>query len=217
MKSNTQAPKRDPEEAFLRIPNENQEQLSCEACSQGMNDDDDRFDDFDSIKISSPIHGAFVAGRQFHKKKLSSPSKIIQDLKSYSFRAEFKKAQQVHLKSHHQIQSFYKTSHKHVKGLQVLHYIWMFVYKTDKHGFLQKCKVWLVICENQQAPEDLPTRATILASMTFHALMAITAKFNLETIQLNAVNTFVNCELNEMVYMKQPPGFEIDQNTVLQL
>jgi hypothetical protein len=39
--------------------------------------------------------------------------------------------------------------------------------------------------------------------------MAIAAKFDLKTIQLNAVNTFMNAELNELVYMRTPPGFPI--------
>jgi Reverse transcriptase (RNA-dependent DNA polymerase) len=94
--------------------------------------------------------------------------------------------------------------------------MWVFVYKTDKHGFLQKCKTRLVVCGNQQAPEDLPTRATILTSIVFHALMAITAKFDLETVQSDAVNAFINCKLDEMVYMHMLPEFE-KGNKVLRL
>ena len=37
--------------------------------------------------------------------------------------------------------------------------------------------------------------------------MAITAKFDLETIQMDAVNAFVHCDLDEVVYMKMPPGY----------
>jgi hypothetical protein len=33
--------------------------------------------------------------------------------------------------------------------------MWVFVNKADKHGFLQKCKAWLVVCGNQQARGDL--------------------------------------------------------------
>ena len=78
----------------------------------------------------------------------------------------------------------------------------MFVYKMNKHDYLQKCKARLVICENQQTCEDLPIRVTTLASMMFQVLMSITAKFNLETIQMNAVNAFMNCQLNEMIYIR---------------
>jgi Reverse transcriptase (RNA-dependent DNA polymerase) len=55
-----------------------------------------------------------------------------------------------------------------------------------------------------------------LASTAFRALMAITARFDLETVQMDAVNAFVNCHLDEVVYMKMPPGFEV-KDKVLRL
>jgi len=85
--------------------------------------------------------------------------------------------------------------------------MWVFIYKTDKHSFLQKCKARLIVCGNQQARGDLPTRVTTLTSTTFQTLMAITVKFDLKTIQIDAVNAFIHCDLDEVVYMKLPPGF----------
>ena len=38
--------------------------------------------------------------------------------------------------------------------------------------------------------------------------MAIVAKFDLETVQMDAVNVFVYYYINEVVYIKPPPGFE---------
>ena len=83
----------------------------------------------------------------------------------------------------------------------------VFVYKTDKYGFLQKYKARLVVYRNQQALGDLPIRATILASTTFRTLIAITVKFNLETIQIDAVNAFIYYDFNEVIYIKLPLGF----------
>jgi len=37
--------------------------------------------------------------------------------------------------------------------------------------------------------------------------MAITAKFDLKTIQINTVNTFIYCNFDEVVYIKLLPGF----------
>ena len=37
--------------------------------------------------------------------------------------------------------------------------------------------------------------------------MAITIKFNLETTQIDIVNVFIYCDLNEVVYIKLPLGF----------
>jgi len=50
-------------------------------------------------------------------------------------------------------------------------------------------------------------RATILASTTFRTLIAITVKFDLETTQIDTVNVFVYCNLNKVVYIKLPLGF----------
>ena len=85
--------------------------------------------------------------------------------------------------------------------------MWVFIYKTDKHGFLQKCKVCLVVYRNQQAPGDLPTRATTLVNTTFQTLMVITVKFDLETTQIDTVNIFVYCNLDKVIYIKLPLGF----------
>jgi len=72
------------------------------------------------------------------------------------------------------------------------------------------------VCGNQQARGDLPIRATTLASTAFRTLIAITAKFDLETVQMDAVNAFVHCDLDEVVYMKMPPGY-MKQGKVLRL
>ena len=37
--------------------------------------------------------------------------------------------------------------------------------------------------------------------------MAITAKFNLETIQIDAVNAFIHCDLDKVIYIKLPLRF----------
>jgi hypothetical protein len=45
--------------------------------------------------------------------------------------------------------------------------------------------------------------------------MAMTAYFDLETRQLDAVNAFVNCDLDEVVYMRPPPGFKKPGKVIL--
>jgi len=48
--------------------------------------------------------------------------------------------------------------------------------------------------------------------------MAITAKFNLETIQIDIVNAFIHYDLNKVVYIKLLPGFNKGKtNKVLRL
>ena len=60
---------------------------------------------------------------------------------------------------------------------------------------------------NQQRNHDLPTRATTLAITSLRILLAVAVKFDLETLQLNAMNAFLDWELDEKVFMRMPPGY----------
>ena len=53
------------------------EDSPCEACGQGV--EDERFEDFQSVKISSTFHEAAVAGQQFkfHKRRLPQAPKTV--------------------------------------------------------------------------------------------------------------------------------------------
>ena len=94
---------------------------------------------------------------------------------------------------------------------------WVFKYKTNKHNRLQKCKSRLVVCGNQQRQHDLPTRATTLAATSLRVLLALTAKFDLKTLQLDAVNAFIHAELlDETVFMRMSLGYA-EQEKVLKL
>ena len=64
-----------------------------------------------------------------------------------------------------------------------------------------------MVCGNQQKRHDLPTRATTLAITSLRVLLSLVAKFDLETLQLDAVNAFVHADLDETVFMKMPPGY----------
>ena len=73
------------------------------------------------------------------------------------------------------------SSHK-AQGYQVLSCQWEFKYKIDKHGYLQKCIVRLVVYRNHQKHHGLPTKAITLAILSLRILLALTTKFDLETI-----------------------------------
>ncbi|KID81271.1 polyprotein [Metarhizium guizhouense ARSEF 977] len=158
-----------------------------------------RFHEFHPIRIETAVHGAFNAGIKFqpHKRDLPEAPETMKDLEGHPFKNQFIKAQEEHLASHKQMDSFVEVPWSRAKGQRVLSCMWVFTYKMDKHGHLQKCKARLVVCGNQQEKNSLPTRATTLA----------TAEHDLELEQMDAVNAFVNCELDEVVYM--PHKFSI--------
>ena len=124
---------------------------------------------------------------------------------------------EIHIQQHRQqFKSWESVRSAIAKCHQVLECQWVFKYKTDNHGRLQKCKARLVVCCNQQKLYDLPTKAKTLAITSLRVLLALVAKFDLKTLQLDAVNAFVYADLDKTVFMKMPPGYD-EQGKVLKL
>ncbi len=60
---------------------------------------------------------------------------------------------------------------------------------------------------NQLKRHDLPTRATTLAITSLLVLLALVAKFDLKTPQLDAVNAFVHADLGKTVFIRMSLEF----------
>jgi hypothetical protein len=91
---------------------------------------------------------------------------------------------------------------------EILPLIWVFTYKFDTDGFLNKFKARICVRGDLQRSTHQDTYAATLAARTYRALMAIAAAFDLEMYQLDAVNAFANSLMNETVYCGPPEGFE---------
>src|SRR5580692_1313199 len=85
--------------------------------------------------------------------------------------------------------------------------MWTFVYKFDENGFLDKFKTRLVARGDLQSTEE-DTYAATFAAQVFRAIIAITAAFDLETRQYDAVNAFVNADLPTPILCNCAEGFE---------
>ena len=130
------------------------------------------------------------------------------ELKDHPFEERFCANMGIHIQQHkQQFKSWESVSSANAKGHQVLECQWVFKYKTNQHGRRQKYKARLVVCGNQQERHNLPTRATTLAITSLRVLLAVITKFDLKTLQLNAINAFVHANLDETVFMKMPPGY----------
>ncbi|EED21271.1 hypothetical protein TSTA_085020 [Talaromyces stipitatus ATCC 10500] len=95
------------------------------------------------------------------------------------------------------------------EGKQILPLTWVFKYKFDKFGKIAKFKARICVRGDLQKGMDLETRAATLAARIFRMMMALAAVFDLEIVQLDAVNAFVNSDLDEEVYVYFPDGFRI--------
>src|SRR5882757_6926667 len=88
-------------------------------------------------------------------------------------------------------------------GHRILPLLWVFKYKFDTNGYLTKFKARICVCGDLQDTSQ-ETYAATLAYRTFRALMALTAAFDLEIAQLDAINAFLNSEIDDEVYVGHP-------------
>src|SRR6266436_9602366 len=96
---------------------------------------------------------------------------------------------------------------------QILLLKWVFKYKLDSDGYLQKLKARLYVRRDLQITKE-ETYAATLAARIFRALMAIAAAFNLEIRQYNAVNAFTNAKLIKPLYCYCLEGFGQDRHVL---
>ena len=81
--------------------------------------------------------------------------------------------------------------------------MWIYIYKFIKKRMLLKYKICLIIQDNQQIAFNITNiYIIILVARFFCIFMVLTARFDLELIQYNAINTFVHAKLDETVYMR---------------
>ena len=84
---------------------------------------------------------------------------------------------------------------------------WVFIYKLNKNGFLNKYKARLVVKGDLQEMNTQNVYAVTLTFKVFHSLMALVAAFGLKTRQLNAVNAFLNAKNDESIYCFLSDGY----------
>src|SRR6266436_2469008 len=177
---------------------------------------EDRFSNFYQHRVPQAWHTAFQA-RSAHRRDAPPPPKNYRELTGHQYEARFRESMQGQIDEHVNIfKSWTEVPKSEAKGSQILGCQWVYVYKTDKHRRITKCKARIVVCGNQQKECDLPTRATTLATTSLRVLLTTVVKFDLETLQLDALNAFIHAEINETVYMRMPPGFG-KLNKVVQL
>ena len=103
-----------------------------------------------------------------------------------------------------------------VQGKQVIQCMQVYTYKFDKHGCFQKCKAQLVVQGNQQRGLQIEdTYTATLARRSFRVLIAIAARFDLELIQYNVVNAFVNAKLLDAVFITLLLGYRKPRKVLL--
>ena len=96
---------------------------------------------------------------------------------------------------------------------------WVFRIKQGPDGSIQKYKV-CVIMQGFSQVEGLDydqTFAPVMKFASFHAALAIAAKCDWEVHQMDVKAAYLNGRLEEEIFMKSPPGFNISEGMVLKL
>lgn len=157
--------------------------------------------------------------KSLHRSQLPVLPRSHKDLETHLMGTLFIEAERIHLQSHQEMQSWIEISKSDpsARNKQVLDCMWVYTYKFDKHGRFQKCKARLVVRGDQQAKSiHEETYASTLAGRSFRILMAMAARFDLELIQYDAINAFVNVKIDGDIFMRMPPGHR-KPGTILKL
>jgi hypothetical protein len=179
---------------------------------------------FNAGRLASPIgtlHGKGIdkaklqrmlkKPRSVHQSQLPKLPRHHRDLRDHPMGAQFEQAERDHLQSHREMGSWIEMDRDDPRTLrkETLDCMWVYVYKLDKHGRFIKCKARLVVRGDQQPKGlDEETYAATLAGRSFRTLIAIAARFDLDLIQYDVVNAFVNARLDHQILMRMPPGYK---------
>ena len=156
--------------------------------------------------LNEAIYAAFMTGtRRIHRDELPPPPKNWRELQKHPHRAGFNAAMRKEYQAVADRGTFViePRPYRH----QVLPLIWVFTYKFDMDGYLLKYKARLCVRGDLQQQTIHDTYAATLAARSFRAVAALIAVFDLDAIQLDAINAFINSLLNKVVYYELPPGF----------
>ena len=167
----------------------------------------ERFYDFNQHRIPQVWQTSFETAR-FFKNDQPIPPRNYRELKGHKFEKQFRESMEQQIHEHRNLfNSWNVVNYSESKEHKVLGCHWVFTYKPNKHGQIMSYKARLVVRGDQQPECDMPTRATTLALASLRVILAIIAKFDLETYQLDAVNAFVHADIDEIVYMRLPPRY----------
>jgi Reverse transcriptase (RNA-dependent DNA polymerase) len=161
----------------------------------------------------SAYHAAFATGidstgveRRLHRDAMPPEPRTWREMLAHQHAAEYKKAAQKEIQDLEKRGTFKYVPIDSATTMR-LPLKWVFKNKYDSDGYLEKFKARICVRGDLQKTEE-DTYAATLAARTFRALLAIAAAFDLEVNHYDAINAFVNADVDEEIYCRAPDGFE---------
>ncbi|KAJ3479322.1 hypothetical protein NLI96_g9143 [Meripilus lineatus] len=132
----------------------------------------------------------------------------LADTKSRSDWQDWFKAMETEVDQLHQLKTY--TIEDLPPGRKAVGCRWVFTLKRDANGNVIKHKARLVAQGFSQIPgQDFSaTYAPVMRLESFRTLLALAAHLDLEVHQMDVVGAYLNSDLDEEIFMRQPPGFE---------
>ena len=167
-----------------------------------------------SVSKLTPFHAAFSVGlerpqvgtlKKFHRDEIPVEPRYWRQMLHHRFSQEFQLAAIKEL-TELEKRGTYELVEK-VQGQDRIPLTWVFKYKHDTDGYVEKFKARLCVRGDLQMTQQ-DTYAATLAARTFRALMAISAAFDLDIYQYDAVSAFINSPIDEEIFCECPEGFD---------
>lgn len=105
------------------------------------------------------------------------------------------------------------------KEMKAIECRWVFRIKRNKDGSIERYKARLVARGYAQRSgiDYFETFSPVARYDSIRAILAITARYQMHLLQFDVKTAFLYGNLEEEIYMRQPPGFEDKTNRVLKL
>ena len=140
-----------------------------------------------------------------HQDNLPSIPRTVAEARRGPLASDWEKAMTDHLATHQSANSWTVIEPDPTKV--TIDSKWVYTYKFDEKGSLLKFKARLVARGDQVRNVFQETFAATLAIRSLRTILAIASQRSMTIKQYDVSNAYMNADLPEPVYMKQPPGF----------
>lgn len=145
---------------------------------------------------------------RFHVSEVPKPPTTVREMMESKFQKYFMRAMLAEMESLRNYDVYDVTTLP--KGRRAVSSKWVFDYKTDPQGFIERFKARLVAVGSSQVPgrDYNETHSPVVKIKVIRTLLAISCLLGLKVEQIDVNTAFLNGTLSETNFMKLPKGFE---------